>query len=98
MSTSNITIALPEWLPEMTGQGVFITDTALTICGWNSWLEQHSGLRAADVLGCRLLDVYPELVERRFNQYYDQALTGQVVVLAQRLHHYLLPMPVTHNI
>jgi signal transduction histidine kinase len=98
MSASNTTIALPEWLPEMTGQGVFITDTALTIRGWNSWLEQHSGRRAADVLGSNLLDVYPELVGRRFNQYYDQALSGQVVVLAQRLHHYLLPMPVANNI
>jgi signal transduction histidine kinase len=97
MSTANTSVALPEWLQELTGQGVLITDTALTICGWNRWLEQHSGRRAADLLGCNLLDVYPELVERRFNQYYQQALAGQVIVLAQRLHNYLLPMPVTND-
>ena len=58
MSTSNTTLALPEWLQELTGQGVLITDTSLTICGWNRWLEQHSGRRAADVLGYNLLDAY----------------------------------------
>ena len=97
MSTANTTMALPEWLQELTGQGILITDTALTICGWNRWLEQHSGRRAADVLGCNLLDVYPELIARRFDQYYQQALAGQVIVLAQRLHHYLLPMPVIND-
>ncbi|MEO7912009.1 MAG: ATP-binding protein [Roseiflexaceae bacterium] len=90
-------MALPEWLQDLTGQGVLITDTALTICGWNRWLEQHSGRRAVDVLGYNLLDVYPELVARHLDQYYQQALAGQVIVLAQRLHHYLLPMPVTND-
>lgn len=97
MCTSNITVELPEWLQELTGKGIIITDTSLTICGWNRWLEQHSGQRAADVLGCKLLDVYPELVTRRFDQYYQRALTGQVSVLAQRLHHYLLSMPAPND-
>lgn len=94
MSVANTIVALPEWLQDLTGQGIVITDTALVIRGWNHWLEEHSGRRAADVLGRHLLDVYPDLVARRFDQSYQQALAGQVVVLAQRLHRYLLPMPV----
>jgi signal transduction histidine kinase/GAF domain-containing protein len=93
MSVANTIVALPEWLQDLTGQGIVITDTALVIRGWNHWLEVHSGRRAADVLGQHLLDVYPELVARRFDQSYQQALDGQVIVLAQRLHRYLLPMP-----
>src|SRR4051794_21163800 len=93
MSTANTTSALPEWLQDLTGQGILITDTELIIRGWNRWMEQHSGRRAADVLGCHLLDLYPELITRRLDHYYHQALAGQVIVLAQRLHRYLLPMP-----
>src|SRR5687767_3389744 len=97
MSATNTTVALPEWLQDLTDQGILITDTALTIRGWNRWLELHSGRRAVDVLGCDLLDVYPELVARGFDQYYHQALAGQVIVLAQRLHAYLLPMLATND-
>src|SRR5690242_18990385 len=93
MSVANMRVALPEWLQDLTGQGILITDAALTIRGWNHWLELHSGRRAIDVLGRHLMDVYPELVARRFDQCYQQALAGQVVVLAQRLHRHLLPMP-----
>src|SRR5215213_7285767 len=97
MSVTNTTLALPEWLNDLSGQGIVITDTALTICGWNQWMEQQSGHRIADVLDCQLLDVYPELVTRGFEQYYHQALAGQVSVLAQGLHGYLLPMPATSD-
>src|SRR4051812_39490178 len=97
MSMSNTTMALPEWLQDLTGQGILITDTGLAIRGWNRWMELHSGRRAADVLGRHLLDIYPELAARRLDQYYDQALAGQVIVLAQRLHRYLLPMPPTND-
>jgi len=97
MSVTNTTVALPEWLNDLTGQGIVITDAALTIRGWNHWMEQQSGHRMADVLDCHLLDVYPELVTHGFEQYYHQALAGQVSVLAQRLHGYLLPMRATSD-
>jgi signal transduction histidine kinase len=97
MSVTNTTVALPEWLTDLTSQGIVITDAALTIRGWNHWMEQHSGRRIVDVLDSQLLDVYPELVTRGFEEYYHQALAGQVVMLAQRLHGYLLPMPPTSD-
>src|SRR5262245_50035996 len=82
-----------QWLNDLTAQGIFTTDAHLRIQGWNRWLENHSGYHAAHVIGRDLLELYPELVERRLDQWYRQALNGQVMVLAQRLHGYLLPMP-----
>lgn len=82
-----------QWLNDLTAQGIMTTDTALRICSWNHWLERHTGRRAAQVRGRKLLECYPELVTRGLDQSYQQALQGQVVVLAQRLHRYLLPMP-----
>jgi signal transduction histidine kinase len=82
-----------QWLNDLTAQGIFTTDANLRIQGWNRWLENHSGYHAPQVIGRDLLALYPQLVERRLDQWYRQALNGHVMVLAQRLHGYLLPMP-----
>src|SRR5829696_8598772 len=76
----------------LASQGIFLTDAELKISGWNLWLEQHTGFYAAEVMGRHLLELYPELVERRLQRQYEWALEGQVRVLSQRLHSYLLPM------
>lgn len=84
--------AVEHWLDELADQGVFITDTQLKIMSWNHWLEIHSGLSATETIGRNLLEVYPELGKKRLERFYLQALNGQVAMLSQRLHHYLLPM------
>jgi len=94
----DLTGATLRWLNESADRGVLITDAQLTIRGWNRWLERHSGYRAAEVIGRDLLNLYPELIARQLATFYRRALTGQVVMLAQRFHGYLLPMPaVTHT-
>ncbi|GAB4215595.1 MAG: hypothetical protein OHK0022_55680 [Roseiflexaceae bacterium] len=90
---NNFSAATLLWLNDLSAQGILATDSELRICGWNRWLEQHSGHTATGVLGRPLFEVYPDLVRRRLDQSYQQALAGQVVVLAQRLHRYLLPLP-----
>lgn len=92
MSMIDMRAALPEWAHELTTQGILITDAELTICGWNRWMERHSGRVSAETLGRDLLKVYPELSERHLDYVYRQALDGAVIVLSQRLHAYLLPM------
>ncbi|MFQ5596235.1 MAG: diguanylate cyclase, partial [Anaerolineae bacterium] len=82
-----------RWLYDYAAQGVFATDAELTIRAWNRWLELHSGQTAADMIGRNLFEAYPELVTRRLDQVYERALAGQSVVLSQRFHRYLLPMP-----
>ena len=85
--------AMLQWLNDLADQGIFTTDAQLNIDSWNHWLEIHSGLTAQEVLGRNLLEIYPELSKRRLERFYHQALEGQVVLLSQRLHGYLLPMP-----
>ena len=42
--------------------GLLATDANLVVTRWNRWLEQRSGLAAADVIGRPLFDVFPDLV------------------------------------
>ncbi|HEY9664900.1 MAG TPA: PAS domain S-box protein, partial [Allocoleopsis sp.] len=87
-----------QWLNELIDYGIFTTDEFLNIASWNPWLEVHTGYRAEAVIGRNLLEIYPELKERRLDRFYYQALSNQVVILSQRLHGYLLPMPASHSI
>ena len=80
-------------LNQLTDWGILTTDADLTITGWNRWLEINSGSPAADMIGRNLLTAIPGLATRRLDQFFHQALEGRVVLLAQRLHKYLLPMP-----
>ena len=73
-------------------QGIMITDSALNIQRWNRWLEVHSGLTAESVNGKNLYQLYPELIDRKLDRYFTNALAGQISLLSQKLHHYLLPL------
>src|SRR5690242_17307764 len=75
--------------------GLLATDTDLVVTGWNRWLERRSGRAAEDVVGRPLLDLFPELVTRRLDRFYHQALSGQPVILSQLLHKYVIALPPT---
>jgi len=85
--------AVQDWMQRLAPQGIFLTDKYLNVVAWNGWLEERSGRRTKDVLGRNLFDLYPDLVERGLDNNYREALEGQVRILSQRLHGYLLPMP-----
>jgi PAS domain S-box-containing protein len=85
--------ALLRWMNDLARQGILITDAELKIRAWNQWLEEHSELSAAEVIGRNLLEVYTELEKRRLDRHYKWVLEGQTRVLSQRLHGYLLPLP-----
>ncbi|HVQ64686.1 MAG TPA: ATP-binding protein, partial [Terriglobia bacterium] len=87
--------AVLRWMQELAPQGILLTDSALNIVGWNRWLEERSGRRFKDVLGKNLLELYPDLIERGLDASYKDALSGQVRLLSQRFHGYLLPMAPT---
>ncbi|HEY9703715.1 MAG TPA: PAS domain S-box protein, partial [Allocoleopsis sp.] len=89
--------AILQSLNNFANQGIFTTDEKLNIYSWNHWLEIHTGKLAQEVIGKNLLDIYPELIERNLQRFYYQALAGQIVILSQRFHHYLLPMRVFNN-
>ena len=85
--------AVLHWMHDLAAQGIFTTDSELNVVEWNHWMEERTGKRAADVIGKKLLDVFPELRERRLDRHYKWALEGQVSVLSQALHRYLIAMP-----
>jgi len=82
-------------LDQIGAWGVLVTDANLVVEGWNRWLEKHSGKVSSDVVGRRLSEIYPDLAIRNLDHYYRQAQDGQSVILSQRFHQYLLPMPPT---
>jgi PAS domain S-box-containing protein len=85
--------AIIDWLNDHTMQGIVVTDTEFVIRGWNRWLEENTGHKADAALGRSLFEVFPELVSRGLDHLYQDALSGKVVVLAQRFHRYLVKLP-----
>ena len=86
--------AVRHWMHDLAAQGIVTTDSDLNVVEWNKWMEEHTGKRAHEVLGKNLLELFPELIERRLDRQYKWALEGQVRVLSQALHGYLISMPV----
>ena len=78
---------------DLAAQGIVTTDSDLNVVEWNHWMEEHTGKRAADVIGNNLFELFPELTERRLDQNYKSALEGQIRLLSQALHGYLIAMP-----
>ncbi len=85
--------AMLQWINNHGAQGMITTDNQLRICSWNHWLEVHTGKKSETVLGKNLLEVFPELVERKLDAYYGRALEGQSGVLSHKLHRFLIAMP-----
>ena len=86
--------AVLHWMHDLAAQGIVTTDGELNVVEWNNWMEEHTGKRAHEVIGKSLLELFPELIERRLDRQYKWALEGQVRVLSQALHGYLISMPV----
>jgi PAS domain S-box-containing protein len=80
-----------RWGQEHSDSGVFSTDTALRVQSWNRWMTATTGLPPEEAIGRPLFELCPSLVERGLDQYYADALAGQVKVLSHSLHRYILP-------
>lgn len=86
-----LTTAMLRWFTELSNQGIFTTDAALVIRSWNKYLEEHSGLSAADVVGRGLLEVFPDLATRGLDAHFRAALEGEARILSHGFHRYLIP-------
>ena len=89
-----LNVAVLHWMHGLAAQGIVTTDGELNVVEWNHWMEEHTGKRAHEVIGNNLLELFPELTERRLDRHYKWALEGQVRVLSQGLHGSLISMPV----
>jgi len=93
--TPQLSAAALRWFNDLSAQGILMTDAQLNIRGWNQWLEARTGRSAQEMIGKNLLEVYPDLAGRKLDEYYKDALAGQIRVISQRLHGFLIPMPNT---
>jgi PAS domain S-box-containing protein len=84
--------AASKWFEQLDDRGVFITDDRLIVRRWNPWLAAQTGLRASDMIGRPLFELFPDLVDRGLAASYHDALAGEVRILSQRFHKYLLPI------
>jgi PAS domain S-box-containing protein len=87
-----LSAAAQRWFAELDDRGVFITDEQLIVRRWNPWLAAQTGRRAEEMVGHPLLELYPALVERGVDRYYQDALGGEVRILSERFHKFLLPI------
>jgi signal transduction histidine kinase/CheY-like chemotaxis protein len=87
-----LTTASQLWFEELADRGVIVTDDALVIQAWNSWLVSHTGIPASDAVGQPLLAVCPAIAARGLDEHYRRALGGEVRVLAHRFHKFLIPV------
>lgn len=87
--------AVLAWTQDLAPHGILVTDHNLKIRGWNNWLEIHSGLKEAEVLGRTISEIFPQLETERLDAQYKLALSGQVALLSTSLHGHLLPLPST---
>ena len=85
--------AILSWMEDIAPYGIFTTDTELRVQSWNEWLETHSGVAAPQAIGKSLLELFPELVERKLDEHFRRALAGEIIVLSAAFHEYLLPFP-----
>lgn len=83
------------WLHAIAPYGILTTDRSLRVQTWNQWMVTHSGLSPSEVIGRRLVELFPELERRRLLSRFESALDGEISVLSTALHKYLLPFPVT---
>src|ERR1044072_1530200 len=74
--------------------GVFTTDASLVIQIWDAALARLTGIPADAACGRMLVELLPDLEERRLLARFRRVLDeGVVEVLAPAFHHYLIPCP-----
>lgn len=83
--------ALLAWIQEFAHYGVITLGKSLEIVTWNRWMELHSGKTIQEVAGKNLLDIFPDLRERKLAAVFERALQGESSALSSALHRYLLP-------
>lgn len=89
----SLDMAMLRWMYEFGAAGLIVTDRELNIRSYNKWFAKQIGKNERDLIGQNLLEAFPELGNRGFDQYYRDAINGQSRILSHRLHKYLLAMP-----
>ncbi|AOJ72594.1 MULTISPECIES: sensor domain-containing diguanylate cyclase [Burkholderia] len=57
----NLLASLSDLVIERVSFGIFVLDREMKVLMWNRFMQDHSGVAAADVIGRNLFDCFPEL-------------------------------------
>ncbi|MBN3786258.1 diguanylate cyclase [Burkholderia sp. Ac-20353] len=61
MTVTTSSTSLSDLVIERVGFGLFVLDRAMNVLMWNRFMQDHSGVAAADVIGRNLFDSFPDL-------------------------------------
>jgi signal transduction histidine kinase len=86
------TIALGRWFAELSDRGIFTTDDSLIVRTWNPWLEANTGITKDNAIGRPICGLFPSISARGLDQYFRDALGGELRVLSESLHKFLIPI------
>lgn len=81
-----------SWMEEYIPFGVLAIDKEYKIIFWNKWLEINTNLKKDSVFGKNVFEVIP--YTQNFKRYFEQALEGSSIILAQRFHKYVIPIKI----
>ncbi|MGC8660708.1 MAG: PAS domain S-box protein [Desulfomonilaceae bacterium] len=70
-------------------QGIVVFDNELRIILWNPYLEEKTGIKAADVTEKNALEVFPHLKEQGIDELLARAVKGEIITTPE--HPYLIP-------
>lgn len=74
--------------------GLVILDRDLTVCDWNRWMAQQSGIKEEEIIGKPLFDFMPVLNNAVFNRNCKSVFAfGNFSFFSQKLHGHLFPFP-----
>lgn len=78
--------------------GLVVLDRELKVTSWNRWMELHSGLTSAGVIGRTIDEVFPTLIEGSFTRIIKSVFAfGNYASYSQKLHRYLFPLKNPHG-
>lgn len=92
---SAIEKSLAHWLCDFADFGILVTNVDLAIVYTNKWFAKNVGAEVNTDPPQNLFEAFPELRQRGFDRYYDDALSGQTRILSHRFHEYLFAMEPT---
>lgn len=74
--------------------GVVVLDAEMRIVFWNRWMEEHSMLARADVLGATPEKLFPSLARKGFVRKAAEVLqSGRPVFFTHKVHQSMFPFP-----
>ena len=76
--------------------GLVILDRELKVQKWNRWMEAHSGISEAKIMGTSIFETFPNLNNPKFQRSCKSVFSfGNFCFFSQKLHHYLFPFKST---